>query len=346
MVYARVPDGHVQTALDVDDRHGVRPELRRPRRRARRGARGDRDVRGHAAGARARPLLRGGLRTPRARAAGDRHRRRDLVGDEARRSRPTTGRCTPAGTSSSPPPGNIEHNKFIRMLQRAQSQQRPPAGGPRVRRPLVKAPPPGFRFAREGHRAVPRLPRRAGNRALRPPPLRRFDPRLRSSAARHRRGSSRRSARSVAWPTPSTRSRRSTPTPDWSGSTSARARRTSGPVVEIAAEQLADIAAGNLRSGRDRPREGEPQRTDHALDGVDVEPDEQAREVAHHRHASCSRSTGSSRRSRRSRPTRSQSSPGFCSRPRSCRSPASAPSERVFRDAARRINPACSPRAA
>ena len=25
--------------------------------------------------------------------------------------------------------GNIEHNKFLRMLQRAQSQQRPPAGG-------------------------------------------------------------------------------------------------------------------------------------------------------------------------------------------------------------------------
>jgi predicted Zn-dependent peptidase len=45
--------------------------------------------------------------------------------------------------------GNIEHNKFLRMLQRAQSQQRPPAGGPRVRRPLVKAPPPGFRFAKK-----------------------------------------------------------------------------------------------------------------------------------------------------------------------------------------------------
>jgi predicted Zn-dependent peptidase len=45
--------------------------------------------------------------------------------------------------------GNVEHNKFIRMLARAQSQQRPPAGGPRVRRPLVKAPPPGFRFAKK-----------------------------------------------------------------------------------------------------------------------------------------------------------------------------------------------------
>jgi predicted Zn-dependent peptidase len=45
--------------------------------------------------------------------------------------------------------GNIEHNRLVKLLQKAQSQQRPPAGGPRVRRPLVKAPPPGFRFARK-----------------------------------------------------------------------------------------------------------------------------------------------------------------------------------------------------
>ena len=45
--------------------------------------------------------------------------------------------------------GNVEHKRLVRMLEKAQSQQRPPAGGPRVRRPLVKAPPPGFRFARK-----------------------------------------------------------------------------------------------------------------------------------------------------------------------------------------------------
>ena len=45
--------------------------------------------------------------------------------------------------------GNVEHNELMRMLQRAQSQQRPPAGGPRVRRPLVKAPPPALRFAKK-----------------------------------------------------------------------------------------------------------------------------------------------------------------------------------------------------
>jgi predicted Zn-dependent peptidase len=45
--------------------------------------------------------------------------------------------------------GNVEHNRLVRMLVKAQSQHRPPAGGPRVRRPLVKAPPPGFRFVRK-----------------------------------------------------------------------------------------------------------------------------------------------------------------------------------------------------
>src|SRR5204863_576885 len=45
--------------------------------------------------------------------------------------------------------GNVEHKRLVRMLAKAQSQQPPPAGGPRVRRPLVKAPPPGFRFTRK-----------------------------------------------------------------------------------------------------------------------------------------------------------------------------------------------------
>jgi predicted Zn-dependent peptidase len=45
--------------------------------------------------------------------------------------------------------GNVEHNKLMRMLQRAQSQRRPPAGGPRVRRPLVKPPPPGLVFGKK-----------------------------------------------------------------------------------------------------------------------------------------------------------------------------------------------------
>jgi predicted Zn-dependent peptidase len=45
--------------------------------------------------------------------------------------------------------GNLEHKRLVRMLEKAQAQHRPPAGGPRVRRPLVKAPPPGLRFVRK-----------------------------------------------------------------------------------------------------------------------------------------------------------------------------------------------------
>jgi predicted Zn-dependent peptidase len=45
--------------------------------------------------------------------------------------------------------GNVEHKRLVRMLVKAQSQHRPPAGGPLVRRPLVKVPPPAFRFARK-----------------------------------------------------------------------------------------------------------------------------------------------------------------------------------------------------
>src|ERR671931_146613 len=66
--------------------------------------------------------------------------------------------------------GNVEHNKLVRMLQRSQSQQRPPAAregaaaGPALRE--------------ERHRAVPRLRRRARDRTLRPAPLRGLDPRL------------------------------------------------------------------------------------------------------------------------------------------------------------------------
>src|SRR3954447_19800411 len=45
--------------------------------------------------------------------------------------------------------GNIEQERLVELVGRAQSQQGPPASTRRVRRPLVKAPPPGFRFARK-----------------------------------------------------------------------------------------------------------------------------------------------------------------------------------------------------
>ena len=52
--------------------------------------------------------------------------------------------------------------------------------------------------------------------------------------------------------------------------------------LEIVAEQIEDIAGGGVARGRAAPREGEPQGPDHALDGVDVEPNDTARQVADH----------------------------------------------------------------
>ena len=56
-----------------------------------------------------------------------------------------------------------------------------------------------------------------------------------------------------------------------------------GPCVEICTEQIGELAAGKAAQGRAAPREGEPQGAHHALDGVDVQPDEPARQVAHRR---------------------------------------------------------------
>src|SRR5690348_15790392 len=109
--------------------------------------------------------------------------------------------------------GNIEHNRFIRMLQRAQSQQRPPAGGPRRRRASAsRRRTPSSTTCASAHRGS-----RAQTAGGSP---HRFS--TRSSAARRRRVCFRRSARSAGWPTPSTRSRRSTRTPGSSASTSER----------------------------------------------------------------------------------------------------------------------------
>ena len=99
----------------------------------------------------------------------------------------------------------------------------------------------------QGHRAVPRVHRRARHLPLRPAPFRRLDPgrdprRVGLVAAvpgdprEARHGVLRLHA-----------SARSTPTRAWSGSTSARARRTSRPASRSSAEQIADIAGGNLR---------------------------------------------------------------------------------------------------
>ena len=107
--------------------------------------------------------------------------------------------------------GSVDHDALVRC-SRAGAARR--AGAPAAR------PAPRRRRERraralpaQGHRAVPRLPRRPRARRATTTAASRCACSTRSSAARRRRGCSRRCARSAGWPTPSTRSPASTPTP-------------------------------------------------------------------------------------------------------------------------------------
>jgi predicted Zn-dependent peptidase len=142
--------------------------------------------------------------------------------------------------------GNIEHNKLIRMLQRAESQRRPPEGGPRVRRPLVKMPPPGFRFARKdteqyhvcvGAPGIARSDRRRFAASI-------LDSILGGSAS-SRLFQEIREKRGMAYSVYSFASQYTDT--GLVGVYVGTREENLAPCLEIAAEQLADIAAGNLR---------------------------------------------------------------------------------------------------
>jgi predicted Zn-dependent peptidase len=142
--------------------------------------------------------------------------------------------------------GNVEHNKLVRMLERAQSQQRPPAGGPRVRRHLVKAPPPDFRFAKKsteqyhvclGAPGIARSDRRRFAASI-------LDSVLGGSAS-SRLFQEIREKRGMAYSVYSFASQYTDT--GLVGIYVGTREENLGPCVEIAAEQLADIAAGNLR---------------------------------------------------------------------------------------------------
>src|SRR5947209_4781403 len=142
--------------------------------------------------------------------------------------------------------GNVEHNRLVRMLQRSQSQQRPPAGGPRVRRPLVKAPPPGFRFVRKdteqyhvclGAPGISRSDRRRFAASL-------LDAILGGSAS-SRLFQEIREKRGMAYSVYSFASQYTDT--GLIGIYLGTREENLGPCLEIAAEQAADIAAGNLK---------------------------------------------------------------------------------------------------
>jgi predicted Zn-dependent peptidase len=142
--------------------------------------------------------------------------------------------------------GNIEHNKFIRMLAKAQSQQRPPAGGPRVRRPLVKAPPPGFRFAKKDTEQYHVCVGASG--------IARSDPRrfaasildsILGGSASSRLFQEIREKRGMAYSVYSFASQYTDT--GLVGIYVGTREENLGPCVEIASEQLLDIARGNVR---------------------------------------------------------------------------------------------------
>jgi predicted Zn-dependent peptidase len=246
MVYARVPDGHVQTALDVMTDMVFAPSF------------GDLDSE------RAVVLEEIAMYedTPQelvhdlfSEAVFGRHAlgrpvigTADVISSVTKRVLSTYHRQMYAGGNVViAAAGNIEHNKFLRMLQRAQSQQRPPAGGPRVRRPLVKAPPPGFRFAKKdteqyhvclGAPGIARSDRRRFAASI-------LDAILGGSAS-SRLFQEIREKRGMAYSVYSFASQY-TDTGLVGIYVGTRAENL-GPCLDIAAEQLADIAAGNVRA--------------------------------------------------------------------------------------------------
>jgi predicted Zn-dependent peptidase len=142
--------------------------------------------------------------------------------------------------------GNIEHNTLVKLLQKAESQQRPPAGGTRVRRPLVKAPPPGFRFVRKeteqyhlcvGAPGISRSDRRRFAASL-------LDAILGGSAS-SRLFQEIREKRGMAYSVYSFASQYTDT--GLVGIYLGTREENVGPCLEIASEQLAEVAAGRLR---------------------------------------------------------------------------------------------------
>ncbi len=141
--------------------------------------------------------------------------------------------------------GNIEHNRLLRMLEKARGDQRPPTGGPRVRRPLVKAPPPGFRFARKdteqyhiclGAPGISRSDRRRFAASL-------LDSILGGSAS-SRLFQEIREKRGMAYAVYSFASQYTDT--GLVGLYIGTRGENLGPCLEIAAEQLSDVAGGNI----------------------------------------------------------------------------------------------------
>ena len=246
LVYARVMDEHLETALDVMTDMVFAPTL------------ADLDaerevvleeiamVRGQPAGPRARPVHASDFRLAPARATRDRPSRRHLARSRDAPSSPTTGHGTWRTTSSSRLPGmstTIASSSSARGWQVRRRRLRP---GRRGRGPCsMRRRAPSVAFRRRTLSSTTSASARPVSPAL---TLAASRPRssTASSAARRRRGSSRRFARSGASRTRCSRSPPRTPTRARSACTSGTREENLATCLEIVAREIADVAQGGV----------------------------------------------------------------------------------------------------
>ena len=189
----------------------------------------------------------------RARAAGDRHGRGDL--DRQRRALQSHHAAfyAPANIVVAAA-GSIDHDQLVSLVAaldrapRATSTRRE-AADPAAARQAARS-----RACASSARTPSSTTSASAPPASRAPTAAASPPRssTRSSAAPPPRGSSRRSARSAGWPTRSTASSRSTPTRGQIGIYVGTREENLAEALAIAVEQIADIAAGNLQQRRAR----------------------------------------------------------------------------------------------
>ena len=144
--------------------------------------------------------------------------------------------------------GNITHEKLVPLLQRAERRSDGGQRGPRVRRPLVRTPPPGLRFQRKdteqyhvclGATGIARSDRRRFAASL-------LDSVLGGSAS-SRLFQEIREKRGMAYAVYSFASQYTDT--GLIGIYVGTREENLGPCVEICVEQIAEIAAGRLRKG-------------------------------------------------------------------------------------------------
>ena len=236
--------------------------------------------------------------------------------------------------------GNIDHDRLVdarRAVGRAPRRRSSPAR-PRARPLLVKAPKPGLRFQRKDTEQY--------HVCLGAPGVSRSDPRrfaasildaILGGSASSRLFQEIREKRGMAYAVYSFISQYAE-----TGQVGIYVGTREDNLAEalaIAVEQIADIAGGNLARARARPGEGEPQGPDAALDGVDLDADAPARQVARHRLGDpLARPRDRRDRGRRARARRA-SSPASCSRRSGSRPPGSGRTRSGSSSALERVTP-------